>query len=244
MRSLTAFVLLVLLAEPALAAEAAPYAVVRRDGTVTWLKEKPARKGGNLVGRLAPTGQLVSFPLADVDEARTAEANRPTATPTPVSGPFHKQRVRTPTPVPGKKLKVPRSDAEKKLSSASGTGKKADAREAAELSPDDGGKKEYERVPDFEPTDRYGHGEDYWRPRADRARERLAAAQADLRRAQEASDRWDRSSVYGSPAWAVESSRLRTLLDRARLKAEREQQRWDDLAEEARKAGAYPGWLR
>lgn len=50
--------------------------VVQRDGSIVQLATQPARKGNVLVGTLFPEGNLVSIRLEDVDEAKTAVANR------------------------------------------------------------------------------------------------------------------------------------------------------------------------
>lgn len=50
--------------------------VVQRDGSLVQLAKEPVRKGSVLVGTLFPQGSLVSIRLEDVDETRTAAANR------------------------------------------------------------------------------------------------------------------------------------------------------------------------
>ena len=55
---------------------AAGWVVVQRDGSVVQLAQEPKRKGGVLVGTLFPDGKLVSIRVEDVDEAKTAAANR------------------------------------------------------------------------------------------------------------------------------------------------------------------------
>lgn len=222
------------------------WAIVRKDGTVTWLLEPPTVKGASYVGKLAPGGQLVTFRADEVDEARTRAANtHPTPTAVPSNVPF--QKPPTATPVPKKKLKVPRPKAEAALGELSGPSAAAGRQppppapgtreampEAAEL-----------EVPEFEPTDRDGHGEGWWRPRAERARRRLAHAEADLRSAERAADHWDSNpEVWGTEYWAMELSRLRARVERSRMELAEEQRRWAELVEDARKAGAYPGWLR
>lgn len=224
------------------------WAVVRKDGSVTWLLEPPTVKGASYVGKLAPGGQLVAFPADDVDEARTRAANaHPTATPVPSNVPFQQKPKVTPTPASKKKLKVPRPKAEAALEELSSPTATAGRRtppplsaprerlaEAAEL-----------EVPEFEPTDRYGHGEGWWRPRAERVRRHVTAAEADLRAAERAADSWDSNpEVWGTEYWAMELSRLRARVERARMELADAQRRWSELEEDARKAGAYPGWLR
>ncbi len=53
----------------------APYVLVQTDGSVVRLRMAPERKGKNLVGHLAPSGQLVSIPSEKVDEKKTVAAN-------------------------------------------------------------------------------------------------------------------------------------------------------------------------
>lgn len=57
-------------------APAPGWVVVQRDGSIVQLAKEPARKGNVLVGTLFPEGSLVSIRLEDVDEAKTAAANR------------------------------------------------------------------------------------------------------------------------------------------------------------------------
>ncbi|HVO51455.1 MAG TPA: hypothetical protein VMV60_10715 [Thermoanaerobaculia bacterium] len=52
------------------------WVVVQRDGSIVQLAQEPKRKGGVLVGTLFPDGKLVSIRVEDVDEAKTAAANR------------------------------------------------------------------------------------------------------------------------------------------------------------------------
>jgi hypothetical protein len=52
------------------------WVVVQRDGSVVQLAQEPMRKGGVLVGTLFPDGKLVSMRIEDVDESKTAAANR------------------------------------------------------------------------------------------------------------------------------------------------------------------------
>lgn len=240
--------LLLAAAEPA-APPPGGYAVVRKDGSVTWLIEAPVQKGASWVGKLSPGGQLVSFPAADVDVERTRAANvRPQASPTPGLVPFEKKAPRKPTPTPGKKLRKSREEAEKALSALSGAPGGGTAppgsaprepepglREAAPVEPPE----------PFEPTDRNGRGEEWWRDRAERARQRLREAERELADAQSAADSWDRNpEVWGTEYWAMELARLRTRVERARIQVDEARRRWSDLEEDARKAGAWPGWLR
>ncbi len=61
----------------AAAQAAAPgWVVVQKDGSLVQLAAEPQRKGNVLVGNLFPEGNLVSIRVDDVDDAKTAEANR------------------------------------------------------------------------------------------------------------------------------------------------------------------------
>ncbi len=53
----------------------APYVLVQKDGSVVRLRTAPERKGKNVVGKLWPSGQLVSISAEKVDEKKTAAAN-------------------------------------------------------------------------------------------------------------------------------------------------------------------------
>lgn len=68
-----------LAATPAAAPAPAPapgWIVVQRDGSFVQLAKQPRQKGNVYVGTLFPEGNLVSIRVDDVDEARTAAANR------------------------------------------------------------------------------------------------------------------------------------------------------------------------
>ena len=68
--------LLLALAQAATPAPGPGWIVVQRDGSVVQLTQEPKRKGNVLVGNLFPVGSLVSIRVEDVDEAKTAAANR------------------------------------------------------------------------------------------------------------------------------------------------------------------------
>ncbi|HQR67067.1 MAG TPA: hypothetical protein PLB02_06710, partial [Thermoanaerobaculia bacterium] len=53
----------------------AGFVVVQKDGSVVRLEKAPALKGSNWVGKLWPSGQLVSIPVASVDDRKTSTAN-------------------------------------------------------------------------------------------------------------------------------------------------------------------------
>jgi hypothetical protein len=99
-------------------------------------------------------------------------------------------------------------------------------------------------------TDNEGRGEDYWRKRAQDARSRLIQAQDSLRVAEETTKKletdfysWDdgqyRDQVI-KPAW----DNAKIAEEKARQEASDAQKAIDGLEDEARKAGALPGWVR
>ncbi len=100
------------------------------------------------------------------------------------------------------------------------------------------------------PVDLNGNGEAYWRARAAQLREGLARAQQTLEAAQLEEKReendfyaWDdgqyRDNVI-KPAW--DRSKEETV--RAQEALVTAQKSVDELEDDARKAGAYPGWIR
>ncbi len=100
------------------------------------------------------------------------------------------------------------------------------------------------------PVDLNGNGEAYWRARAAQLREALARARqtletAELEEKREENDfyAWDdgqyRDNVI-KPAW----DRSKEETARAREALAAAQKSLDDLEDDARKAGAYPGWIR
>jgi hypothetical protein len=211
------------------------YVVVSTDGTTTTLSAAPERKGDRFVGHLLQGGQFVSFPVTEVDEAKTAEANTPSPTP-PVKA---RRAVLEKTPLPAgesRKLRIPRQEAERTLATSSGTGT-GQAGPAPATEPATGD------LP-AGAVDRHGHGEAFWRKRAAPFLSRAARAEADLEKATAARDSWQRSSGAGTPAWQRRLHRLNEAVTKARAHIDEAGRQHDRLAEEARKAGAYPGWIR
>ncbi|MHB8796952.1 MAG: hypothetical protein ACYDBY_00680 [Thermoanaerobaculia bacterium] len=218
---------------------AGSWVVVQSDGARVVFDSPPERKGARLVGRLHSGGALVSLPLARVDEAATRAANEPGA-PTPVPAP-------TATPVP-RPFETPPLGNLVKLR-ASGDEARAHIEGARKGTP--APPRAHSDVPPIEvaePTDLLGRGERYWRERADRRREALEAAAADRQIAErllaEAERAWLGLSDAETTTYVLYLLAARERAERARQLHLREQQRWDELGEEARKAGAFPGWLR
>ncbi len=92
---------------------------------------------------------------------------------------------------------------------------------------------------------RRADAEGYWRMRAARARHRVAAAQ-------EAYDSLDRQIRIGQPARTDENGLrviysqrdMKEMADRAQTELAEARKALEDLFDEARRAGALPGWLR
>jgi hypothetical protein len=211
------------------------YVVVSTDGMVTTLLAPPERKADRFVGHLHPGGQLVSFPVAEVDEAKTAKAN--TASPTPSVKRSTAVLKRTPLSTgESRKLKVPRQEAERTLAASSGIGSTPAGPDLATEPARDAGP--------GGAVDRSGHGEAWWRRRATPLLSRAARAESEVARAASARDTWQRSPGAGTPAWQLRLYRLNESLAKAQAHLDEVRRQQDHLAEEARKAGAYPGWIR
>ena len=99
-------------------------------------------------------------------------------------------------------------------------------------------------------VDLQGHDEGYWRARAaalrsaaQKAEESLAAAQAEEKRQENDFYAWDdgqyRDNVI-KPAW----DRAREATVKAQQDLDAARKELGDLEDDARKAGAYPGWIR
>jgi len=220
------------------AAGSTPWVVVRKDGARVTFAEPPARRGGRLVGRLAGAGTLVSIPEARVDDEATRRANRPGAIP-----PRSKAK---PTPKPwetpplGDQVKLRRSAEEARRLLESVRGGTAAAPSATPAATD---------LPaSTAPTDRFGRGEREWRERAAGAREEIESAAAELADAEAALEAAERAYLGETDAerttFVVQVLEARRRAEAARAEHRRARARWEDLQEEARKAGAYPGWLR
>ena len=217
----------------------AGWVVVQTDGARVVFASPPARKGTRLVGRLFAGGALVSLPLARVDEAATRSANEP-ETPRPVPAPKTASAPRPfETPPLGDlvKLRAPAGEARAHIEGAR-KGTPAPPADPAAAAP----------PPLEEPTDLRGRGEGYWRQRADGQREALADAAAETALAEAALEAAERAWLGAGDAeqatFVLNVLAARERAERARADHRREEGRWETLQEEARKAGAFPGWLR
>ena len=257
-----AAVLLLLLPPPTSAATPTPatehaYILIQKDGNVVRLLKSPTQKGNSIVGSLWPNGELVLIRLDAVDEKRTADANRRDS-PTPAIG---QKVISQTTAVSGPraplgdrvKLLKPRAEAEKTIQSASGTGKKGsndDAPERAEAGSKKPAKDGAEAVTGEagEILDNNGKSEAWWRAKADRAKNELADAEGELHLAQQEQDRQERSvpppGQSATASWAMELQRLRDIVDKSKARVDNAKKKLEELAESARLAGAYPGWVR
>jgi hypothetical protein len=217
------------------------WVLVQTDGSRVVLAAPPEARGGRYVGKLEGPGTLVSIPAARVDAAATARANAPqkradrrsprvAPTPRPFETPPLGERV---------KLKTSGNEARKVLEGAR-TGKPPST-PAPGVSP----------VPEpeeTEPTDRSGRGESWWRERADAVRGELEEAPRSLAEAEaslEAAERAYLGESEGERAtFVIHVVEARERAERAREEHRRAAARLEALQEEARKAGAFPGWLR
>lgn len=105
-------------------------------------------------------------------------------------------------------------------------------------------------VPAFVATDRDGRTEDYWRGRARSARSQVEKAESEVRRLESETRRLENDFYAWSdgnyrdqvikPAW----DKAREDLRKARADVDAATAAEAGLGEEARKAGAPPGWLR
>ncbi|MFN7987253.1 MAG: hypothetical protein U0529_07270 [Thermoanaerobaculia bacterium] len=233
---------------PATPAEGGPWIVVQKDGTRVTFDSPPRASGGRLVGTLRGSGTLVSVPEARVDREATAKANAPGAVLAPAP-----KAVATPrpfeTPPLGDRAKLTRSaeEAQRLLEGTrAGTGT---ASPSPPASPSPASPGEAVRVPaESAPVDRMGRGEEYWRERAGALRSELVQAERELAQAEADLESAERAYLGRSEAerttFVVQLLEARDRAARARREHGESSVRWQALEEEARKAGAFPGWLR
>ncbi len=242
-RAAAAAALVVALRAPGLAGADAPSTFVLKDGTEVTFAAPPETRGRALVGRLAGTGQLVSVPASAVDQERTrARAARPAAPATPAPT--------APRPSSGQSLgdagKLNRSPEEaRRLLESARRADPAQRLEETEAVPGAAGKSPASRSE----KDWQGRDQGYWADRARKVREQLGAARQELasaradRQAAEDAIPFGRSQgVWNTYGMAVNEARRREEAAAARV-TELEGQ-LEKLSDEARKAGAPPGWIR
>ncbi|MFI5181089.1 MAG: hypothetical protein ACHQPI_06845 [Thermoanaerobaculia bacterium] len=203
----------------------ATYVLIQKDGAAVRLEKAPERKGNAYVGKLWPTGQLVSVPVSAVDERKTAAANPGGGAKTPSAEKSIGTRYSADgpqTPLGNQmKLKGGRKKVERTLQRSSGAAAKPTAAAPAGV------------------VDRNGRGESWWRGRAAPLKEELADAEAVVKLAGDDRKRAERS---GAPSADLE--RLRGREDEAARRSTSARGKLDALAEEARKAGAPESWVR
>jgi hypothetical protein len=247
--SLAAFLAGFSVAVPAPTATPVPtYLVVQKDGDTVRLQKAPTVKGSNLVGNLWQTGQLVSLRIDSVDLEKTAAANKGgrSVAPPPQKDVGTRYNPAGPQTPLGSRvtLKKGRKEAEKRLDSASGTAKSGEANVPERAEPGTrAAEAKAARI-----VDRDGRGESYWRGRAKKLREDLADAEAELKISRDEEKRYE--GTYMPPGegamatWALELQWRRDQVSRAAQRVDAAKRRQDELAEEARKADALPGWIR
>ena|GEM_PF-1661441 len=227
-----------------------PWVLVQADGTRVAFEAPPQNRDGRFVGRLKGSGTLVSIPVVRVDTEATGRANAPGAVETAVPAP----KVR-PTPGPFAtpplgdrvRMKTSSEDARKILEGAR-TGTPAPA-PVPSPAPPPGSSPAPAPVPEEKaPTDNQGRGEAYWRERAGAARGVFDEAEANLAAAEAQLQAAERSYLGVGEAernsFVIRVIEARDLAEKARVEHRSAKGRWEALQEEARKAGAFPGWLR
>lgn len=225
-----------------------PWVLVQADGTRVTFEAPPENRGGRFVGRLKGSGTLVSIPAVRVDTEATGRANAPGAAEAaapapkvrPTPGPFA-------TPPLGDRvqMKTSKEDARRILEGAR-TGTPAPVPSPA---PQPGSSATPAPVPEEKaPTDNQGRGEAYWRERAGAARGVFDEAEAHLAEAEAQLQAAERSYLGVGEAernsFVIRVIEARDLAEKARVEHRSAKGRWEALQEEARKAGAFPGWLR
>lgn len=221
-----------------------PWVLVQADGTRVTFEAPPQERSGRLVGRLHGSGTLVSIPAARVDSKATERANTPgavaatlpapTARPTP--GPFA-------TPPLGDRVRMKTSGEEaRRILENAKIGTPAPTAQP-------GTTPTVDPVPEEKaPTDNQGRGEAYWRERAGAARGVFDEAERNLAEAEAQLQAAERSYLGVGEAerntYVVRVIEARDIAEKARVEHRSAAGRWEALQEEARKAGAFPGWLR
>lgn len=224
----------------------APWIVVQKDGGRVVFAGRPAVRSGKLVGSLAGTGTLVSVPVARVDEDATRKANEPGS---PAAASAAPKAVPTPrpfeTPPLGDRVRLRASGEEaSRILESSRKGDPATAPSPA------AGAEEAEAEPRrvAEPTDRQGRDESWWRERAAVVRGDYESAGQVLAEAEARLEAAERAYLGGSQAerntFVLRVNEERAAAEAARAEYRRASSAWEALQEDARKSGAFPGWLR
>ncbi|MBK9372615.1 MAG: hypothetical protein IPN03_02455 [Holophagales bacterium] len=222
------------------------WVLVQADGTRVTFEGPPENRDGRFVGRLKGSGTLVSIPAVRVDTEATGRANAPGAAAAAAAAAAPKVR-----PTPGPFATPPLGDRVRMKTSGD------EARRILENArmgtpeppPPPGTTPTAAPVPaEKPPTDNLGRGEDYWRERAGAARGVFDDAERDLAAAEAQLAAAERSYLGVGEAernsYVIRVIEARDVAEKARAQHRSASGRWEALQEEARKAGAFPGWLR
>lgn len=217
----------------------AAWTVVQKDGSVVRFEKAPDLKGSSWVGKLWPSGQLVSIPAANVDDRKTAAANsggRGGAPPSETNIGTQYKPAGPQAPLGDKvKLKGGRKTVERTLQ-----GTPAPSKTPAKSAKDGNG----EAPAGSGTVDRNGRGEAWWRGRAAPLHEDLADADAELKLASDERNRLERTTPPPGVDRSAELQRLKDRVERARQRVSAANRRLAELGDEARKAGAPSSWIR
>jgi len=217
----------------------ATFVIVEKDGSVVRLEKAPSLKGTTYVGRLWPSGQLVSIPLAKVDDRKTTAANLGSRAGIPPSETNIGTRYKPAGPQAPlgdtMKLKGGRRKVEETLQGTPTPGKSSGASGSAR-----NGKAQ--RAPGA--VDRNGRGEAWWRGRAAPLLEEQADAGAELKLAVDERRRFEETPERPGEDRSLERQRLLGHEEQARQRMAIAKRRLDELADEALKAGVPNGWVR
>ena len=152
-------------------------------------------------------------------------------------------RAGRPTPVPlGDRARLTRSrgEVERELEKSSGTGHREE--------PDAQAEAKRPRVSAPVHVDLKGHGEEWWRARAERIHAEIESARRELAAAEAEAERFERDWIppggIERSSWAFELQQRRDAVLNARAYVSDAESRMRELEDEARKTDAYPGWLR
>lgn len=226
---------------------AASWIVVQKDGSRVVFAGKPEVRSGKLVGKLAGSGTLVSVPAARVDDDATRRANEPGAS---AEAPAASKSVPTPrpfeTPPLGDRVKLGASGGE--ASRILESSRKGDPAPEPSSQGEAEGAGENEAARPSAPTDRQGRDEAWWRERSGVVRADYDAASRSLAEAEARLEAAERAWLGGSRAerntFVLRVNEGRAAAEAARAEFRRASAAWEALQEDARRSGAFPGWLR
>ena len=237
--SLVVLVALLVARTPTPTPTPAAWTVVQKDGSVVRFGKAPDLKGASWVGKLWPSGQLVSIPAANVDDRKTAAANsggRGGAPPSETNIGTQYKPAGPQAPLGDKmKLKGGRKTVERTLQGTPSPAK------TPSRSPRAG---DGEAPAASGAVDRNGRGEAWWRGRAAPLLEDLADAEAEMKLASDERSRLERTTPPPGIDRGAELQRLKDREEKARQRVDSAKRRLAELGDEARKAGAPSSWVR